>query len=47
MIANPILLQKKYTYAEIGAKYGVNEETIGAIKRKQNWTFLTKDISFD
>ena len=42
-----LLLQKKYTYAEIGAKYGVNEETIGAIKRKQNWTFLTKDIDFD
>ena len=42
-----LLLQRKYTYAEIGAKYGVNEDTIGAIKRKQNWTFLTKDISFD
>ena len=42
-----LLLQKKYTYAQIGAKYGVNEETIGAIKRKKNWTFLTKDIDFD
>ena len=37
------LLQKKYTYAQIGARY----ETIGAIKRKKNWTFLTKDIDFD
>ena len=42
-----LLLQKKYTYAQIGARYGVDEETIGAIKRKKNWTFLTKDIDFD
>lgn len=42
-----MLLEKKYTYREIGVKYNVGEDCIGAIKRKYNWKDLTKNINFN
>lgn len=42
-----LLLPNRPTYKYIGRLYGVDAETIGAIKRKVNWTHLTKDINFD
>ena len=42
-----LLLTKCYTYREIGEKYNVDEETIGAIKRKKNWKYLTEHIDFN
>lgn len=42
-----LLLTHKYTYKEIGKKFDVNEETIGAIKRKQNWKYLTEHVDFN
>lgn len=42
-----LLLTKSYTYKQIGDLYGVNEDTIGSIKRKTNWKYLTKDIDFN
>lgn len=42
-----LLLSKQYTYKEIANMYGVNEETIGRIKRKKSWKELTENINFD
>lgn len=42
-----LILSKQYTLVEIGKKYGVCGDTIGAIKNKHNWTYLTKDINFN
>lgn len=41
-----LLLSKQYTQKEIAAMYGVHEDSIGKIKRKQVWKSLTKDIDF-
>lgn len=41
-----LLLSHKYTYEQIAKKYGVNTETIGDIKRKRRWKYLTKNIKF-
>lgn len=37
---------REYTQKEIAAMYGVHEDSIGKIKRKQVWKSLTKDIDF-
>lgn len=42
-----MLLSKKYTQKQIGEKFGVCEDTIGAIKNKHNWTYLTKNVDFN
>lgn len=42
-----LLLTRKYTYKQIGDKFGVSDECIGAIKRKRNWKYLTENIDFD
>lgn len=42
-----LLLLKQFTYKEIASKYGINEETVGAIKRKKNWKYLTENIDFN
>lgn len=42
-----ILLSKKYTQKEIGRKFNVCEDTIGAIKNKYTWKYLTEDIDFN
>lgn len=42
-----MLLSKKYTQKEIGDKYGVGADCVGAIKRKENWKYLTQNIDFD
>lgn len=42
-----LLLSKQFTYKEIASKYKVHEETIGAIKRKKNWKYLTENINFN
>lgn len=42
-----LLLTKKYTQKEIGEKFGVCADTIGAIKMKHNWVYLTQDINFN
>ena len=41
-----LFLTKKYTLKQIGNMYNVCEDTIGAIKNKHNWTYLTQDIQF-
>lgn len=38
---------KKYSLVEIGAMFNVGGDTIGAIKNKHNWTYLTKDTNFN
>ena len=42
-----MLLEHKYTYGQIDEKFGVSDETIGSIKRKENWKYLTENIDFD
>lgn len=42
-----LLLSKQYTYKQIGDKYGVDEETIGSIKRHKTWKEYTEDINFN
>ena len=42
-----LLLSKKYTYKQISEIYGLNEETVARIKRKESWVELTKDIDFN
>lgn len=42
-----MLLSKKYTQAEIGKKFNVKADTIGAIKQKKNWKHLTENIDFN
>ena len=41
-----MLLDKKYKYEDIGKKYGVTSDCIGAIKNKKNWKYLTENINF-
>lgn len=42
-----LLLEKKHTQKEIGNLFGVSADCVGSIKRKQNWKYLTEDITFD
>lgn len=42
-----LLLSKQFTQKEIALRYGVCDDTIGAIKRKQNWKHLTENINFN
>lgn len=42
-----LLLSKQYTYKQIALKFNVSPQIIGRIKRKETWTYLTKDITFD
>lgn len=42
-----MLLAKQYTQKQIGEKFGVSADCIGAIKRKQNWKHLTENIDFN
>ena len=42
-----LLLEHKYTHAEIARMYNVTTEAVGKIKRKENWKYLTKNINFD
>lgn len=42
-----LLLSKQFTQKEIAFKYNVCEDTIGAIKRKKNWKYLTENIDFN
>lgn len=41
-----MLLEKKYTQKQIGLKFDVSEDVIGAIKNKRNWKHLTEHIDF-
>lgn len=34
-------------YSDIARKYNCSKSTIGAIKNKRNWKYLTQDIDFD
>lgn len=42
-----LLLSKQFTQKQIALRYGVCDDTIGAIKRKQNWKYLTENINFN
>jgi hypothetical protein len=42
-----LLLSKNYTQRQIGNRFGVGADCIGAIKNKRNWAYLTKDIDFN
>ncbi len=42
-----LLLSNEYTQKQIAEKFNVDVETIGAIKRKKNWKYLTKYIDFN
>lgn len=42
-----LLLSHQYTQKEIAEKFNVDTETIGAIKRKRNWTYLTDAVDFN
>ena len=42
-----LLLSKQYTNKEIASKFNVSPQIIGRIKRKETWTYLTQDITFD
>lgn len=42
-----LLKEKELTQKQIGEKFNVSAECIGAIKRKENWKELTKGINFD
>ena len=42
-----MLLSKQYTQKQIANKFNVCEDTVGAIKRKQNWKYLTENIDFN
>ena len=42
-----LLLTKRYTSKEIGDMYGLNDDYANSIRRKEAWTYLTKDIDFD
>lgn len=42
-----LLLSHKYTYKQIAEKFGVDVETISAIKRKKNWKHLTEHVDFN
>lgn len=42
-----LLLEKNLTLVEIGKKYNVSSNTIGAIKNKIRWQHLTQNINFN
>lgn len=42
-----LLLSKKYSGAEIDRMYGLCKDYSNSIKRKERWTYLTKDIDFN
>ena len=42
-----LLKSKKYSQNEIARMYGVSPTTIWHIKKKDTWTHLTKNITFD
>lgn len=42
-----LLLAHRGTYKEIADKFHIHEETVGAIKRKKNWKYLTEHIDFN
>lgn len=42
-----LILSKQYTLKQIGEMYNVGGDTIGAIKNKHNWRYLTKNINFN
>ena len=42
-----MLLEHKYQYGQIAEKFGVSDDTIGTIKRKERWKYLTENIDFD
>lgn len=42
-----LLLTKKYSGAEIDRMYGFCKDFSNSIKRKEAWTYLTKDIDFN
>ena len=42
-----MLLEHKYTYGQIAEKFGVSDEAIGGIKRKERWKYLTENVDFD
>lgn len=42
-----LLLTHQYTSKEIGNIYGLNDDYANRIRRKEAWTYLTKDIDFD
>lgn len=42
-----MLLTKQYTQKQIGEKFGICADCIGAIKRKENWKHLTENIDFN
>lgn len=42
-----MLLEHKYIYGQIAEKFGVSDDTIGSIKRKERWKYLTENIDFD
>lgn len=42
-----LLLKKELTQKEIGKRFGVSEDVIGAIKNKHNWKYLTNNINFN
>ena len=41
-----MLLEHKYTYGQIAEKFGVSDEAIGGIKRKERWKYLTEKYRF-
>lgn len=47
LIIIQLLLEKEKNQKEIGNLFGVSAECVGSIKRKQNWKYLTEDITFD
>ena len=42
-----LLLTKQYTLVEIANKYNVSDSTIGSIKNKTRWKYLTENINFN
>ena len=42
-----LLKSKKYSGAEIDRMYGLCKDYANSIRRKERWTYLTKDINFD
>ena len=42
-----LLKSKKFSGAEIDRRYGLCKDYANSIRRKERWTYLTKDINFD
>ena len=42
-----MLLSKQFTQKEIGKRFEVSEDVVGAIKNKRNWKHLTENINFN